>query len=156
MRRQVKLVVAGIAALATGGLVYVADRPVGWFAACQGPFSAIDFGSVGGWLPDALHPFGMTLITAAVCGGSRKAIRNAAFFWCGVNLFFEAGQGFGDLFAHALHSMGDGGLPHLLAAYFANGTFDPMDILAILAGSAMAVLFGRCFPVKKPGSDADL
>lgn len=115
------LVAAACSALATGLLVYVADRassppalvlPIaskGW-----GPF----FGLAGQWLPSFLHPFAFALLTAAARPRDASPAYGACFAWWAVNVLLEAGQ----------H-------PRLRLL---QGTFDVGDVMAATLGALAA------------------
>lgn len=141
------MIAAGIMTLAIGALVYVADRPVGIFSRLGDGLDFIHFGRLGYWLPDGLHPLGMALISAGVAGGRPASLRFWAIFWGIIGLCMETGQYFGKK-TTAFLPAGWQDLPFVreTAAYFIHGTFDPMDMVAVLLGSLTAWLlsFSPC------------
>ena len=150
--RAATMIFTGITALAAGAMVYVLDRPVGIFSFFEKGYAGVTFGPAGDWLPDALHPFAMALICAGTAGGKPKSLRFWAVFWGCVGLWMEAGQYYGEraasLLPPAFHSMP---FLHRIGDYFIHGTFDPMDVMGIVLGSAAA--FSLSFyktPLKMP------
>ena len=118
-RTATLLVAVACSALATGLLIYLADRasappaliaPFAWGAA------APLFGVFGQWLPSFVHPFAFALLTAAARPRSARPAYDACAGWWAVNVLFEAGQRF-----HLFH-----------------GTFDPGDIAAATLGALAA------------------
>lgn len=115
------LVAVACSALATGLIVYVADRastPPALIApfvlGSVGPL----FGSIGQWLPSFVHPFGFSLLTAATRPRDAAPAYDACLAWWAVNVIFETGQ-------HPQF--------HLL-----RGTFDVGDLLAATLGALAA------------------
>lgn len=128
------LVFLGMLSLAVGALVYLLDRPVGIFSGLGKGYASLSFGAVGDWLPDALHPFAMALLCAAVSGKDRsKSLHFWAIFWGGVGLFMETGQYYGEKAAAWMPPCSD-----RIRDYFVQGTFDPLDVMGIVAGSTLA------------------
>lgn len=112
--------------LATGVLIYVADRASAP-PALIAPFAFGErnafFGVAGQWLPSFLHPFAFALLTAAARPRDAPPAYDACFAWWAVNVFFEAAQ----------H-------PHLR---FLQGTFDGGDITAATLGALAAAAMIR-------------
>jgi hypothetical protein len=134
------------AALAVGVLVYLADRSPGSVYFLPAAYSLADgqslwFGRLGGYLPDFLHVYALSLLTAAVLGATPRAALASARCWWAIDTLFELGQ-------HPLVSpqiaaavpAEFGGIPFLenAAPYFASGTFDPWDVGAIALGALAA------------------
>lgn len=146
---NLKLIGIGVLALVPGILIYITDRPASrTYFVEHAPFPISLYGKVpelfGSWgfiLPEFVHVFGFILITAGILNGSRKTFLPISLFWLVVDLLFEWGQKFGgklaawvpDFFAN---------IPFFenTASYFERGTFDPHDILAIIAGTVSAYL----------------
>ena len=89
------LVAVACSALATGVVVYVADRasaPPALIApfvlGSVGPF----FGAAGQWLPSFVHPFAFALLTAATRPRDASPAYGACAAWWAVNVIFETGQ----------------------------------------------------------------
>ena len=112
----------GAVAIAAGLGVYAGFRPARialipsalHFAASESYSPA-----VLGAFPSAIHAFAMPLLTAACLRPRRRHIAIACLAWCGVDLVFEAGQ-------------------RTASRFFPAGTFDPLDVLAILLGATLA------------------
>jgi hypothetical protein len=138
--------VVGLFVVGLGGLVYLIDRPVHglpFLGHCAGHASlfAQFLSDVGLIFPAFAHPLGFALLTAAVIGGGRAGAVGTVVFWSAVNLLFEAGQhsAFAPwIVARLPEGFAPGFLGTSLRYYFLNGTFDPMDVAAIVAGSGVA------------------
>lgn len=134
---------AGIALL-LGAAVYVLDRPPGsaWFlpAAWSLAGPAHPFGVIAGQLPEFLHVFAFSLLTAAVLPATRRAAWASCAAWWLIDSLFEIGQH--PTISPILTAMTSGlkGIPLLekTPAYFARGVFDPLDLLAIALGALAA------------------
>jgi len=120
------LVSVACSALATGVIVYVADRastPPALIAPFVlggvGPL----FGAAGQWLPSFVHPFAFALLTAATRPRDASPACDACLAWWAVNVIFETGQ----------H-------PQLRLL---RGTFDVGDILAATLGAIAAAVVIR-------------
>lgn len=97
---------------------------------------------VAGWLPDLVHPFAFTLLTAAAGPATWRAAVGASVFWWATDSIAELVQHptpAGWLAAAAAQVPG----LDTLAAYARQGTFDVADLLAIAAGAALAALLLR-------------
>jgi hypothetical protein len=144
-KRQV--LVAALLALTLGLAVYVLDRAPGsaYFLPrdLSLPGTHAWFGALGGWLPEFVHVYAFSLLTALILGASRGALLTSCLTWWAIDSFFEIGQ-------HPLISphiaaavpAWFAGIPFLenTAAYFAYGTFDAGDLVAIAVGALMAYL----------------
>lgn len=145
---RLKVALLGVFALSLGVLIYLFERPAGslyLLSSFLPRFGGLDpwLGSMGGWLPDFLHPLAFSLLTAALLGITRfTAVVGSAAWWLTDSLF-EIGQhpALSSGIAAAMPSWTDG-VPVLgnAAAYFFHGTYDPWDLVAIAAGAA-----GACF-----------
>ena len=93
----------GLGALLFGLMGYILGRPVdstylgsmisNLFGSI--PFRINNYGTIGGVLPEFLHPFALALITMALFPqASRKVRAMICLFWLVVDLFFEIGQCF--------------------------------------------------------------
>ncbi|MBL8287061.1 MAG: hypothetical protein JNL85_03675 [Rubrivivax sp.] len=141
------------ALLVLAALIYLLDRPAGsawllpaqwqarWQAWWPAPASGGWFGSAGLWLPSFVHAFAFSVLTAWLLPPRPALAATACAGWALVDTLAELGQ-------HAAVS------PHVAAAitalfghssavlhtarYFSNGSFAAADIVAALAGSAVA------------------
>ena len=150
-KKHVIAILIGMAALLIGILVYVSDRIPGktYFLNhlpmdLHLPWHGTDmFGQVGYVLPDFIHVFSFSLIMAGVMAASRRGQAWSCFFWVCMDSLFEIGQGISDKIVPHIPPWFNG-IPFLenTAAYFKNGTFDWLDLIAILLGGffAFAVL----------------
>lgn len=137
----------GLLALAIGALVYMVDRPIGHAALLPGWGSATGpgrLGAIGGSLPSFLHPFGFALLTMAALRTRRAAVSHAVCAaWTLVNVVVECAQW--PAAAAAVSRFIDE-VPVVAPAlqpvrrYLLNGTFDPGDVMAALAGGLAAAL----------------
>ena len=109
------------------------------------PSPAVAFADWSGPLPSFLHTLGFILLTAVAAGVRRRgSLAVVSLTWVGVESLFEIGQH--PLLAGAL-AAGLSGLPGLAGAgsYFVNGTFDPLDLLAVVLAGGLAWALG-CGP----------
>ena len=143
-KRQVLI---GVAVLVIGTFFYLVGRPPE-----QTYFVSITpvnislygtvpnlFGVVGDSLPSFVHVFSFILITAGMICCHRRGYLIICLCWFLVECAFELGQKFD---AWCLGVMPDwfAGIPFLenIENYFLQGTFDVVDVIAILAGTSMA------------------
>ena len=142
-RREFFTIGLALSSLVSGLLVYVLVRDpahLAWLPAMPSP--AVAFADWSGPLPSFLHTLGFILLTAVVAGVRRRAsLAVVSLAWVGVESLFEIGQH--PLLAGALAS-GLSGLPGLAGAgpYFVNGTFDPLDLLAVVLAGGLAWALG--------------
>lgn len=153
-RAAATLGVLGGLALATGLLVYLADRDparaalIPAVAALAGSHL---FGAIGQWLPSFVHPFAFSLFTAAVRPLHMRSIYRPCLLWWAVNVAFEAAQlpPSNAAIAEGMQSMfGQAWLPALLSSFFLSGTFDVGDLVAATAGALAAA--GVLYVVHRP------
>jgi len=139
-RREFFTIGLALSSLVSGLLVYVLVRDpahLAWLPAMPSP--AVAFADWSGPLPSFLHTLGFILLTAVVAGVRRRAsLAIVSLAWVGVESLFEIGQH--PLLAGALAA----GLPGLAGAgsYFTNGTFDPLDLLAVAVAGGLAWALG--------------
>ena len=138
--------IAALSALLLGLLVYLFERPaesVYMFAVFS--YSATHhfdlFGIIGQWLPSFVHTYAFILLTVIVVGNGPRIIFISSLFWVGIGSLFEWGQ-HPTVSAQLVKHIPDwfSGIPLLENSvnYFQFGTFDPMDLLATLAGALAA------------------
>lgn len=137
------LALVGLALLA-GVAVYAFDRPPGsaWFlpAAWSLGGSAHPLGVVTGQLPEFLHVFAFSLLTAMLLPATRRAAWASCVAWWLIDSLFELGQHpkLSPILAAATSGLRDIPLLGNTSAYFARGVFDPLDLLAIALGALAA------------------
>ena len=125
-RRRATVALIGAVAIAAGLTIYALFRPVRiplipaglHFATAKSHTPA-----VLGVVPSVIHAFAMPLLTVACLRLPRRHIASACLAWCAIDLVFEAGQ-------------------RTDIAFFPAGTFDPLDLLAVLLGVALAAAVG--------------
>jgi hypothetical protein len=136
-------------ALAAGVAVYVADRPAATAYLLPQALTLTDnpgalFGTLGAFLPSFVHVYAFTLLTATVVSSSTPWSAAAiATAWCITDSLFELGQHpvIAPLIAQSLPAwFNDVPLLENVGPYFLRGTFDPADLIATLAGAAVAYL----------------
>lgn len=137
----------GLLALIIGALVYIVDRPPGqtYFVYESGLdislYKTIPnlFGAIGNVLPEFSHVFAFILITSGILSAGKTGTMVMTFFWFLTDILFEFGQKFGSAAAD-LTPIWFESIPYLdnTSVYFKNGTFDWLDMAAIIAGSVCA------------------
>jgi hypothetical protein len=125
--RRVSVALIGAFAIAAGLTVYAVFRPVriplippALHLAAGQPHPSVVLGAV----PSFLHALAMPLLTAA--GLRRLECRHiviASLVWCAVDLAFEVGQ-------------------RSQIGFLPAGVFDPLDLLGVLLGAALAAAVG--------------
>ena len=146
-------VTIAVCALGIGTMEYVLSRPAhstGLGSALRGiigdlPFKMSMFGFLGGVVPEFIHPFSFALITMAVYPRADQKTRGIiCVFWLVVEVLFELGQAFGhQLFQFLTDTLPQAGVSRLLTNYFAAGTYDHLDIVAICLGTASAFILSE-------------
>ena len=140
-------ILIGVAGLIVGSLVYLIDRPPDqtYFVS----FSKIDislfntfpnlFGVIGNILPDFLHVFSFSLITAGLFFCKRMGYLIICLSWFFVDAGFELCQKFNTLPLRIIPDWFEG-IPFLenTKNYFQRGTFDMVDLVAIAVGTGAA------------------
>lgn len=142
----------GVVALTVGTLVYLIDRAPGdtYFVNHFGIEAFLPdrlpnlFGKIGDFLPALTHAFALPLITAGILSSGKKGCGVIVGCWFLVDLAFEIGQEFGSSIALRVPAWFRG-IPFLenTGAFFRNGTFDWLDVLAIALGAASAYAIAR-------------
>ena len=142
-----RLIFAAGAALAVGILVYLFDRGADVYFLPEALSASNSlpslFGFLGHSLPSLLHADALILLTVAFLPRGQRYAFAACVGWFSVECLFEIGQhpSLRNLVASRFPDWFDG-LPLLEAstAYFSNGSFDPMDIVAATVGATAAWL----------------
>lgn len=162
-----RVIVAALAALATGLAVYMFDRPAGSAAglpdvlqfgaqgaAAAGPGGRL-FGVLGGSLPTFAHVFAFSLLSVVLLPRGRRFVLAACAFWLGVNLVFEwLQQPAWSQPVAAWLRLNATALPGAepLARYLLNGRFDLFDVLAAVLGALAACAVALRFRPEQPTS----
>ncbi len=130
-----------------GVAVYAFDRPAGsaylmpkWLVAHVPGHSL--FGGVGDWLPSFAHAFAFTVLTAVMLPATRWRPWLAGALWCAIGVGMEVGQHpalSGRLAASMPDFLGIVPVFDHLGAYWRYGRFDPGDLVAVIAGCALAI-----------------
>ena len=143
-------ILSGVATglLLMGGIVYLVFRSGStvYFLAGIIPEAvnySISTGTISNSIPSFFHVYAFILLTAVVLNPTRTGVILICLGWMGVELFFEVGQH--PLFAQHLTGWVPAwfaNFPYLEVAntYFVSGTFDPVDVLFIIIGTAAALL----------------
>jgi len=142
-------ILIGFAALLLGTLVYIIDRPPGdtYFVSNSSiPISLHSrlpslFGAVGNSLPDFIHPFSFILITAGILSCGKRGCIITSLAWLVVDLGFEFGQKYKEFSLRFIPDWFEG-IPFLENStnYFKLGTFDILDVAAIILGTVLAFI----------------
>ncbi len=143
-------IAVGMAVLMVGASVYLVDRPPeDTYFIHRSPYGISLhqdlpnlFGVMGRSLPAFAHAFAFTVITGGFITGGKKGYFTIAVGWLVVDSAFEFGQRYGESMIKMIPSWFRG-IPFLenLESFFRKGTFDWMDILAVIGGSASAYFF---------------
>ena len=137
---------AGALSLTVGLLVYLVDRPAeetyflyrtGMAFSFHDPLPSLLFGPFGANLPTFIHVFSFSLLTAGLLACQKRGCQIVILSWLLANCVFELGQKFVRISPDVFH-----GVPVLenTGNFFVNGTFDPLDLVAAMAGAAAAYL----------------
>lgn len=140
-------ILIGTAVLIFGSLVYFVDRPPEQTYFIYN--SAIDlslyktlptfFGAIGNSLPTFVHVFSFILLTAGFMSCRKAGYMAICLGWFSVDLFFELGQKFSAWSVKMIPGWFDT-IPFLenTKSYFIHGTFDLIDVAAIVLGATTA------------------
>lgn len=137
----------GISALTAGVAEYLFHRPpAGGFLGAvlekrvtrSAPEVDI-FGPFAGAAPEFFHPLSFALITLSLIPEATKRVRAAVCLgWLSVELCFEMGQALKPRISGLADRFDLPGGISAVTDYFANGTYDPMDVAALSAGALVA------------------
>jgi hypothetical protein len=146
-RGPLGLALLALGLLLLGTLVYLLDRPAGsaWLVPPQWQQAAPKgwFGPVGPWLPSFVHAFAFSVLTALSLPRRPMALGGACVLWATIDSLAEVGQhpAFSGALAEALPRwLGNGPVVTRVGRYFDHGVFDVGDLVAGLAGAALAYL----------------
>ncbi len=140
-------ILIGVAGLVVGSLIYLVDRPPDqtyFLYSSSINISLHDtlpnlFGLIGNNLPAFIHVFSFILITAGLIYCQKRGYLIICLSWFFVDCAFELGQKF-DVWSSMIIPDWFAELPFLENAenYFRKGTFDILDLVAIVFGTAIA------------------
>ena len=145
MKTRAQMLLAGLL-LAPGLAVYLFDRPADrvyfvpdWWQ--PGADNVLLFGSLGGSLPSFAHVLFFILVTAAILTPGRFRILPICLLWFGIDSLFELVQH--DAIAVRIAEFVPAWFQNIVLlentrGYLLAGTFDPLDMLSIAAGSLVA------------------
>ena len=101
------------------------------------------FGPLGGQLPSFVHTLAFIVITTAILWPWPRLLPVRCVVWLIIECTFEVGQAYplGDRIADSVPAwVHDVPVLEAIPDYFARGTFDPLDVLAIGLGVVVAYL----------------
>jgi len=140
----------GSVTLLLGALFYILARPPEqtYFLSKIGladnlsNFWGNNFIPLGHNLPSFIHVFSFILLTAGFIHYSKKRYLLICLFWLLIDIVFELGQKFNPSYLKVIPNCLFK-LPILENTYtfFCNGTFDSLDLLAVIFGALAACLF---------------
>jgi len=140
-------ILIGLGGLFVGSMVYLIDRPPEATYFIQ--FSRIKvslygilpnlFGVIGNSLPDFLHVFSFIMLSAGLLSWGKKGSLAICLGWFSIDLIFELFQRFNALPLKIIPGWFQG-IPFLenTENYFRQGTFDLLDVIAIVLGATAA------------------
>jgi hypothetical protein len=142
-------ILIGLTVLILGTSIYLTDRPLDqtYFLyksslniSLHNTFPNL-FGTIGNNLPSFIHVFSFILITAGIISSKKKGYIIVCAGWFIIDLIFELGQEYSSL---VLKNIPDwfSDVPFLenSKTYFFQGTFDVIDLAAVLIGSLTGYL----------------
>ena len=140
-------ILIGVAGLIVGSLIYLINRPSDQtYFVYNSPinislFNIIPnvFGFIGGSLPEFIHVFSFILITAGLIFCNKRGYLIICLSWFLVDSAFELGQKFTTWPSRIIPDWFTG-IPFLenTENYFLKGTFDFIDLAAIVFGTVIA------------------
>jgi hypothetical protein len=148
-----KQIVIGMISLLVGVMIYLVDRPpnqtyfVSWIGSAISLHHVLPplFGPFAQSLPAFVHVFAFALLTTGILACNRKGCMIACLVWLSVDVAFELGQKFGVWSSSLVPSWFEGiSLLENTANYFLLGTFDFMDLAAIVVGTVAAYFTMMC------------
>lgn len=136
----------GVAVLVAGAVLYLLERPLGPIALTPEGWSLIEdggpvLGFLGRVLPDIFHPFAFAMLTGSLLVPGTLRYGVACLAWASVDLALEVGQAPPVLaWLEAVVAPWTGQVPgvELALAYFRDGVFTVMNVLAVVLGAGAA------------------
>jgi hypothetical protein len=140
------MIIIALVALAIGIVVYIYDRPASHIYFVPELLSHYQqgtrlFGFVGYHIPEFVHVFAFSLLTAAIFGRHKKDAMFICLFWLFIDALFEIAQ---------YQKIANSVVPYIpdwfneipllenTKNYFLYGRFDVLDLIAIATGAAIA------------------
>jgi len=142
-------IMIGIFFLIIGALVYLIDRPsnstyfVYHYNFMLNFHNIIPniFGPLSNSLPDFIHVFSFIMITAGVLSCGKTGGLIVSIFWLLIDTSFEIGQKYPSVPLKFIpDSFSNTPILEATKCYFQEGTFDIIDLFAIMLGSIIAYL----------------
>lgn len=137
-------ILIGFGVLIIGTLVYLVDRSpdATYFVSNSGLKISLNnfvpniFGRIGNILPDFAHVFSFILITAGFVSYSKSKYIIITLCWFVTDFIFELGQKYSTIASNLVPEWFEG-IPYLENSknYFLRGTFDILDLGAIIFGA---------------------
>lgn len=152
-----KQILIGGLALGVGIALYVLDRSPAQtyfvpYAISLFSTTPSVFGRLGNYLPTFLHVFAFCLITSGILSYRKRRVLIVCLFWLFIDGAFEIGQhpSVSEIIIPMIPSLFFD-IPVLdnTANYFAQGQFDPIDLISILLGTVCAYLLIRVMSKKE-------
>lgn len=141
---NVRQIFIGLMILLLGTLIYLTDRSTDQiYFVYKSPveISLHDtlpnlFGIIGNSLPSFVHVFSFILITAGIISSEKKGYIFVCSSWFLIDFIFELGQRYNSLVLKIIPDWFSGILFfENTKSYFSRGTFDVIDLAAVLIGS---------------------
>lgn len=147
---NIRQIIIGAVVLLAGALIYLIDRPpdqtyfiykIGMNISLFGTLPII-FGPSGNFLPSFIHVFSFIFLTAGLIARGKRDYLIICLSWLFIDCTFELGQKF-LLWPSRIIPDWFVGIPFLENSknYFLKGTFDLIDLIAIIIGAVVAYLF---------------
>jgi hypothetical protein len=150
----------GVLFLLAGMMEYIFSRPPG-SAYFLIPFQSIagslhdridPFGSIGFLAPDFFHPLAFALMCMALLPNTLKHRLAICLAWMVADGSLELAQKYGSSLAASIPgTVKNIPIIETVSGYLRFGTFDPFDLMAIVAGTLTAFLIGHLTKGEKNG-----
>jgi len=147
---SIRQIIIGAAVLLVGVLIYLIDRPpdqtyfIYKFGMNINLFGVLPiiFGPIGNFLPSFIHVFSFIFLTAGLIAHGKRDYLIICLSWLLIDCAFELGQKFKSWPSRIIPDWFVS-IPFLenTKNYFIQGTFDLVDLIAIVIGVAIAYLF---------------
>jgi hypothetical protein len=141
---NIRQILIGLMILLLGTSIYLTDRsPDQIYFVYKSPIEISLhnsfpnlFGIIGNSLPSFVHVLSFILITAGILSSKKKGSLFVCASWFLIDVIFELGQKYYSLVLKIIPDWFSG-IPFFenTKSYFSRGTFDAMDLVAVLIGS---------------------